>query len=206
MTEGWGYHKEYYHIFTRLHLSQITLLSPRPWPNIKGNWVFGRVFCIPVKSIKTTGASLPRVESCSTHSLNHVSWKQSSRTQKVSPVSFGLSSHSRSLYLFVIIEYLPWARGGGRCESGEPEITALYASVTVFLAALHKILFTAHTEEKLQEQSSSEARKSADLATLREGLEGGSGTIIIILPLLLHCQYLYCSHSVQGIQPAGDNK
>lgn len=65
--------------------------------------------------------------------------------------------------------YLPWASGGW-CESGgkkpEPEITAMCASMTVWLAALHKILFTAHTEEKLQEQSSPEAGKSADLATL----------------------------------------
>lgn len=73
--------------------------------------------------------------------------------------------------LFMMHMYLPWARGGW-CESGgrEPEqkITALCASVTVWLAAPHKILFTAHTEEKLQQQSSPEAGKSADLATLRE--------------------------------------
>lgn len=64
---------------------------------------------------------------------------------------------------------LPWAKGGW-CESRgrqpETEITAACASVEMWLAALHKILFTAHTEEKLQQQSSTEAGKSADLATL----------------------------------------
>lgn len=72
--------------------------------------------------------------------------------------------------------------------------------MTVWLAAPHKILFTAHTEEKLQQQSSPEAEKSADLATLRERPGGGSGTIIIILLPLIHCRYLYCSHSLWGIQ------
>lgn len=111
--------------------------------------------------------------------------------------------------LFMMHVYLLWGSGGW-CESGgkkpEPEITALGASMTVWLAALHKILFTAHTEEKLQEQSSPEAGKSADLATLWEGPGGGSGTIIIILLPLIHCRYLYCSHSLWGIQPTGDNR
>lgn len=80
------------------------------------------------------------------------------------------------------------------------------ASMTVWLAAPHKILFTAHTEEKLQQQSSPEAGKSADLATLRERPGGGSGTIIIILLPLIHCRYLYCSHSPGGIQTTGDNR
>lgn len=131
MTEGRGSHKEYYHISTRLHLSQITLLPSRPWTNIKTSCGF---FCIPVKSITTAGASLPLKEPCTTHSLSHVSWKASSRTQKASSVSFGLSSHSRSFYLFVMLAHLPWARGG-RCESRrrepESEITARCASVTV---------------------------------------------------------------------------
>lgn len=80
------------------------------------------------------------------------------------------------------------------------------ASMTVWLAAPHKILFTAHTEEKLQQQSSPEAGKSADLATLKVRPGGGSGTIIIILLLLIHCRYLYGSHSPWGIQTTGDNR
>lgn len=118
-------------------------------------------------------------------------------------------SISLSLTPFMMHMYLPWARGGW-CESGarepEREITALCASVTVWLAAPHKILFTAHSEEKLQQHCSPEAGKSADLATLRERPGGGSGTIIIILLLLIHCQYLYCSDSLWGIQPTGDNR
>lgn len=73
------------------------------------------------------------------------------------------------------------------------EITAMCASMTVWLAAAHKI-FIARTGEKLQQQFSPEAGKLADLATLRERPGGGSGTIIIILLSLIHCRYLYCSH------------
>lgn len=85
------------------------------------------------------------------------------------------------------------------------------ASVTAWTAALHKILFTARTGERLQQQSSPEAGKSADLATLRERPGRGSGTIIIILPPpppkpFIHHQYLYCSQSLSGIQPADDNR
>lgn len=97
-----------------------------------------------------------------------------------------------------------WCESGGR--EPEPQITALCASMTVWLAALHKILFTAHTEEKLQQQSSPEGGKPADLATLRERPEGGSGTIIIIWLPLIHCRYLYRSHSLWGIQPTDDNR
>lgn len=91
-------------------------------------------------------------------------------------------------------------------EKPEPEITALCASMTAWLAAPHKILFTAHTEEKLQQQYSPEAGKSADLATLRERPGGGSGTIIIILLPFIHCRYLYCSYSLWRILPTGDNR
>lgn len=137
---------------------------------------------------------------------------ESSETHGACSVLFGLSPpppSPPSFSLFMMHMYLPWARGGW-CESGgrepEPEITAMCASMTVWLAARHKILFTAHTEEKLQQQSSPEAGKSADLATLREGPGGGSGTIIIILLPLIHCRYLYCSHRLWGIQPTGDNR
>ena len=123
-----------------------------------------------------------------------------------------MSSHSLplSFSLSMMNMYLPWARGGW-CESGgrepEQEITAPpCASAIVQLAARHKILFTAYTEEKLQQPSSPQARNSADLATLRERPGGGSGTVIIILLLLIHFPYLYCSGSLWGIQLAGDNR
>lgn len=88
----------------------------------------------------------------------------------------------------------------------EQEITAPCASVIVRLAAPRKFLFTAHTKEKLQLQSSPEAGKSADLATLGERPGRGSGTISIISLLLIHCRYLYCSDSLWGIEHTGDNR
>lgn len=164
------------------------------WTNIKGN----RVILHSCQSITTSGDSPPMKSpaplipsaifndfpkthsgfSGTVHHSGRVKWETRSLLlcllvrALTPPLSLCLSP------LFMMHMYLPWARGGW-CESGgrEPEqkITALCASVTVWLAAPHKILFTAHAEEKLQQQSSPEAGKSADLATLRErpGERGG---------------------------------
>lgn len=223
-SQGRGSHNEYYHISARLHLSQIILLPSRAWANIKGCCVILH----SCQSITTSGASplmkspapraptaifndFPKTHSGFSGTVHHsgrVKWD----TWSILGAFWYEQSHSfSSLYLFspfMMHMYPPWARGG--CESGgrepEPQITAMCASVTAWLAAPHKILFTAHTGEKLQQQSSPEGGKSADLATLRERPEGGSGTIIIILLPLIHCRYLYCSHSLWGIQPTGDNR
>lgn len=214
-SQGRSSHNEYYHISAKLHLSLIILLPSRTWTNIKGScgilhssrehynlWSFP-------SSQKALRHTFP--QPCFKIFLKHTqgfvaqgnhSARVKSETDEASCDSFGMSIliFSPSPFFSLMMHvYLPWARGGW-CESGgrqpEPEITALCASMRAWLAALHKILFTAHTGEKLQQQSSSEAGKSADLATLRARPRGGSGTIIIILLLLIHCQYLYCSHCV----------
>lgn len=133
---------------------------------------------------------------------------ESSETHDASSVPFGTSSHTLPLLSLHDAHVPPvgkgrlvWIRRQRASDNG-----TVCASMTVWLAAPHKILFTAHTGEKLQQQSCPEGGKSADLATLRERPEGGSGTIIIILLPLIHCRYLYCSHSLWGIQPTGDNR
>lgn len=118
----------------------------------------------------------------------HVSWRERQPTLLVHKTRLAIS-------LFTTHTYLLQAQGEER-----PQITPRRASMTVRLPARHKILFTAQCEEKLQLQSSPEERKAADLATLSAGPGGGSATIIIILLLLIHCRYLYSSHSLQGIQ------
>lgn len=168
-------------------------------------------FCIPVRALQPL--ELPPWWKAQPHSLPQASLMifqrhtqglvtqciivgESSETHEASSMSFGRGSHT----------FCPSPSSWCKCtprmgREPEPQITALCASMTAWLAAPHKILFTAHTGEKLQQQSSPEGGKSADLATLRERPEGGSGTIIIILLPLIHCRYLYCSHSLWGIQP-----
>lgn len=96
--------------------------------------------------------------------------------------------------------YLPWAReGGGESEGkeAEQEITVPCASMTAWLAALHKILFTAHTEEKLQQQFSPQAEKSADLATLERDREEGQALQLLYCSSLLTVS-IYTSQIVRG--------
>lgn len=64
-----------------------------------------------------------------------------------------------------------WCELQGR--KPELEIRAQCASMKVWLAATHKMLFTAHTKNKLQEQTAQEAELYADLATLKGKLEKG---------------------------------
>lgn len=155
---------EYYHISTRLHLLQIMLLPSRGLNEHQRQlWDFAFL------SRATQPLELPLlIKSPVPHiaiTMCHCLMGTVKRDTWSFLCSIWLTILSPTLHLYIPPHdaRLPLVGKGRGCESegkeAELEITALCASVTAWQSALHKILFTAHAVEKLQQQSSTEAGK-----------------------------------------------